>query len=91
MVEHKTNVSETYLPVFITTAEMSNLMKETAVSKTKVSATTLTLTIEAKQFSTRSEVWKVPRTFKTSVPLYQSPWCNIPKDMNQITKTLVFG
>jgi len=28
MVEHKTNVSETYLPVSVITAETSNLIKE---------------------------------------------------------------
>jgi hypothetical protein len=62
------------------------------VSKTMVlSATTLTLTMETKQASTRSEILKVPWTFKTSVPLYHSPWYNIPKDINQIAKTLVFG
>jgi hypothetical protein len=89
MVEHKTNVSETYLPVSFTTAEM----KETASLQTSVlCATTLTLMMVTKQVSkTRSEVLKALQTFKTSAPVYQLPWCNIQKDMNQTAKTLVFG
>jgi len=46
---------------------------------------------QSKSLKTRSEVLKALQTFKISVPIYQSPWCNIPKDMNRTAKTMVFG
>jgi len=46
---------------------------------------------QSKPLKMRSEVLKALQTFKTSIPIYQSSWYNIPKDMNQIAKTLVFG
>jgi hypothetical protein len=46
---------------------------------------------QSKSPKTRSEVLKALQTFKTSVSIHQSPWCNIPKDMNQTAKTQVSG